>query len=836
MISFLVTLGSLLAFAQEPSASLPELEVFVPAAYPAERLIRQEEATVLLQLGVDTTGHVVTAEVVESAGEDFDAAAITAARGLVFRPARDAKGKETTAIIQYRYAFSLSKVPVVSIEGTAVEAGTTTPLLVDVEITGADGTFRTVTTDEQGAFRLAGLPAGHYKLLVYAAGFVPQSAEFDVTDGQVSEIALALVRQEERPEGEVDDTIVVTALKPTIEITQRALSVAEIQVLPGSNGDAVRVIQNLPGVARPPFNIGQLIIRGTSPEDSGAYLDGQRLPSVFHFGGLSTALNSDILDEVRLLPGGYGVRYGRTLGGVVDLSTTAEIPEKSRSYLSVDIYQTTAFTQQKLGDNTVLTLSGRRSYIDAVLTPILSSGGVTFRAPRYYDFQARVVHKFHDDSTLDVMFFNSNDKFKLVGESSDDDDTAIAISYVQAFQKFRALYVKPLADGVSSETSVLLGPESQSFSLGVFGEAAEKPFFIGVRQEFRRDSSPDELGFRLGVDALVANWRYIYDFEAFGTVEKDTAWSISPAMYAEVTKQAGPVTLIPGIRLDPWIMTGGYSTMAVDPRIAARWTISDATAIKASVGRFSQFPTPRQVLVGTDGNPSLTPQSSLQSQIGIDQGFGDFKIEASVFQSTLFDLVSGREDAFRFFSGPPPGGPLDTGDYANDGTGSIWGAEALVKYTDEKTAASLSATYSRSMRTKRPGQEAALFTYDQPLLLTVLGTRKLPIGWRAGARVRFTSGTPYTPVVNSYEDLENHEFTPVYGEENGERLPPYFALDVRIDKTWDFKNWDLTFYVDLQNATNRKNVDVMSWNYDYTLEEPIAGLPILPTFGLKGEW
>jgi hypothetical protein len=46
----------------------------------------------------------------------------------------------------------------------------------------------------------------------------------------------------------------------------------------------------------------------------------------------------------------------------------------------------------------------------------------------------------------------------------------------------------------------------------------------------------------------------------------------------------------------------------------------------------------------------------------------------------------------------------------------------------------------------------------------------------------------------------------------------------------------LSAYVDIMNTTNRKNVELVTWSADYTSQTPIYGLPILPIFGLRGEW
>jgi hypothetical protein len=154
----------------------------------------------------------------------------------------------------------------------------------------------------------------------------------------------------------------------------------------------------------------------------------------------------------------------------------------------------------------------------------------------------------------------------------------------------------------------------------------------------------------------------------------------------------------------------------------------------------------------------------------------------------------------------------------------------------DNTTGFLSATLSRSDRIKRPGDERTLFAYDQPLILNALVSQKLPKRWRIGARVRYGSGNPYTPVTNRIYNHDRREFIPVYGERDSGRLPPFFSLDIRIDKDYVFKKWTLTTYLDIQNATYSKNVENQGYSYDYTEEEPTLSSPPLPAFGLRGEW
>ena len=284
-------------------------------------------------------------------------------------------------------------------------------------------------------------------------------------------------------------------------------------------------------------------------------------------------------------------------------------------------------------------------------------------------------------------------------------------------------------------------------------------------------------------------------------------------------------------------MVGVTSVFSIDPRIRALWSIGDGTVIKGGAGRHSQAPTPRQLSPSSDGNPDLKAEAAYQFSAGFEQFITNWlTLDLTGFYHHLDSLVVGREDRFAFYSGPPPTGPFDTEPYANDGTGRTFGLELLATIDAENTSGFLAATVSRSDRIKRPGDERTLFEYDQPLVINALVSRKLPKRWRIGSRLRYGSGNPYTPVTNRIYNHDRREFIPVYGERDSGRLPPFFSLDLRIDKDYVFKKWTLTTYLDIQNATYSKNVETQGYSYDYTEEEPILSNPPLPAFGLRGEW
>jgi hypothetical protein len=175
--------------------------------------------------------------------------------------------------------------------------------------------------------------------------------------------------------------------------------------------------------------------------------------------------------------------------------------------------------------------------------------------------------------------------------------------------------------------------------------------------------------------------------------------------------------------------------------------------------------------------------------------------------------------------------------FRNEGEGRIYGLESLLRARfGERFFGWIAYTYQRSFRTDRPGDPERRFDFDQPHILTAVGTYRASPRWAYGARFRLVSGNPYTPVTRAVYDASSDVWVPVYGAVNSGRLGPFHALDVRVDRTWTYDTWRLSAYLDVQNVTNRANPEGWQYRFDYRERARLTGLPILPIIGLKGEW
>ena len=569
----------------EASFKPPSPSFIPPPVYPEAAIAEGLSGSVLMAIDIAADGSVVAVEVLEADREDFAQAALDNARSFVFEPARLADGTAVDARIEYRTVFQAEKVAPISVSGQVREAGPRIPLKrARVVVANPEGERVIADTDDEGRFRIAGLSPGPWVASVSAAGHVTETFDFVAVEGKVATVSAYLVRDEVRTGQVADDEIVVVAAAPETEVTERTLTAEEVRYLPGSGGDVVKVVQNLPGIARSPLGTGNLRIRGTAPEDSLYFLDGGQIPIVFHFSGLTTVLASDLLEEVAYLPGSYTVRYGRALGGLVDLRTERALPERSNGYVSVDVFQTALYVQQRVGKRDAVTASARRSYADVVLNPILNDGNLTVQAPRYYDAQLRWSRKL-DAGWSDVMFLLSDDRFRFLGQG---DDEVVLAGFATQFQKLRWLTSRSFGDGLSLDASVVMGPEKKFFESDGSSEAYEKEMRIATRLELRQEATPDRtLGWTLGTDPNFNRSSFLYDIARPPERTVSTARTApresganniwQPSAYGELSLRAGQFKFLPGIRTDAQV-TGshGLQRRSARPRALGSQRHNDA--------------------------------------------------------------------------------------------------------------------------------------------------------------------------------------------------------------------------------------------------------------------
>jgi hypothetical protein len=428
------------------------------------------------------------------------------------------------------------------------------------------------------------------------------------------------------------------------------------------------------------------------------------------------------------------------------------------------------------------------------------------------------------------MLFGSGDVFRLNLKQPADGDPALRGNFGQgnAFRRLQATWQRTLGASVEQEVTAGVGTIAQDLAAGDALGFNIDGFDGFLRAEWRAQLGPhlkligglDGYGIQADVgyvgpiaQSTEGNPAYFSGpLSSLPTATfKGTFRTLRPAAYLEALLQAGErLTLVPGVRVDY------YSEIAkgsVNPRLTGRFRLAPETTLKGGVGLFSQPPQYGES-VAPIGNPALGLSWAQHYGLGVEQAF----------YKRLYDLeVNGVA---------PNGAPL----LVNGGKGRIYGLEVMGKLNPVgRGYGFVSYTLSRSERNDH-GTGWRLFDYDQTHILTVAGGYRVGRGWDATGTFRLVSGNPRTPVTGSIYDANSDFYVPVYGPVNSARDPLFHQLAVRIEKAWKFQSWQLATYLDVQNVYNHRSQEGLQYSYDYRHSTPVAGLPILPSLGVRGEF
>ena len=843
-----------------PLVKTPELAEFVQAPYPPEALEQGIEATVLLLVELDEAGNVVQVEVPQPVGHGFDEAATEAVRASRFSPAEDELGP-VPVIFEFAYGFVLdsathegavplegAEVPAadlpVNLEGQLTEMGTRRPL-VDFPVLLADLEGVQATTDETGRFQFRGVPVGTHRLRAILTGFDPLEREVEVAEGEVTRLKLWVRNQSYH-----QDELVGVYRRQREEVTRYTLSVDEVRRVPGTFGDPIRVIQNLPGAARSPFSTGLLVIRGANPEDTGVYIDGIRIPLIYHLGGVVSVINADLVESVDYLPGGYGVGYGRSLGGVVDVHTKHTYPEQHHVTWSTDILDSGGLAEGRLGsrDQWGYAIAARRSYIDLFI-PLFTNSDYTIE-PRWMDYQVKLERlDLEAGAHFDVFLFGFDDVLEVgtpddTAQGTDQDTQGDLVSH---YTTHRVLlnWERPLGDDLSLRFVPSLGFDGGQFGLGNEFTGTEETWSAELRAELPWEVS-QALTLTPGADFVAGSYGFSMEmpFDPFGFTDysplsEREPWSLSsvglgvgPDFYLDAAyrplQDRERLLLTAGVRSNYTWLEQGFSGWTAEPRLAARFRVFDKSVLKASTGLYHQPPMPFEMY--HPYSETLTGyERAWSGTIGWEQELGAFTAEVETFYKWLDDLLVVNWDIEDMYDQY----------FVNDGVGRIYGTELIIKREPiDNWYGWLSYTLSRSERNDDPEEDGGWYPFelDQTHILVLVAGYSLPHDFEVSLKAQYVTGNPTTPYAGGVYDIDQNFYMPYQtAAYNSLRLPDYKALDLRVDKLFTFKRWQLDVYVDMLHVLHGLNPEFVTYNYDYTETAYVKGLPFIPNPGIDLE-
>lgn len=795
--------------AEEPvdSSSLmpPSVVSLAEIPWPADAPRDLGPVSVTVSLVIDVDGHVRVSEILQGAGAPFDAAVLRAAVLFRFTPAVW-NGSPVEVAVPFTHTFvpppDETEAPdltlVSEIEGLVQERGTRAAVVGATIVVRAGERELLAMTDGEGKFTVR-VPEGDLEVRVSSPLHRRYLQKESLAASQRVKVKYLLDRQTYSPY----ETVVVGRRERT-EVSRTTLEGRELTRVPGTFGDPFRVVQVLPGVTQVMSLLPLPVVRGSSPGNTGIFLDQSRLPLLFHLFGGPSVVHPEFIDRVDFYPGGFPVKYGGYTGGIVDGQTRAAKLTEDRLDIDLNLVQSGVFWRHAFPSKELTTtVAGRIGYPGVMLSLVTDQMSLN-----YWDYQARVDQGgLYDGWT--VFLYGASDAVEAL-QPDPDDETKETLQRMLLFRFHRGDFRLRRGD----ENRHLLArmvvgyDESGVGPTLTTGTAILNPM---LRTELKLT---EKLRWNSGLDAQVRR-----NFTALGTGEgespiepgdeaegllNENGWMFQGGLYTEFMWQPMErLLLVPGVRADYYQQQEAWQAN-VDPRVQGRLRLGEqGTWLKASVGLFHQPPRLFIPVPGLDISPlDLGLLSSLQSSVGAELRLApgielDVQTYFNWMDPVLFDLSVNQDPNDLLDRGPSsfPGQQPDDDERDNreddlvkslfaGRQGRSYGLEVMLRKRDaDGLFGWISYTLSRSQRKDADGNWQS-FDFDRTHILNLVAGLKLPRNWEIGGRLLVQTGTPISTL---------------YGYNAG-RTDPQMRVDLRIDKRAVWNEWLLDFYVDVINV------------------------------------
>lgn len=735
-----------------------------------------------------------------------------------------------------------------------------------------------VSTDREGRFRITNLPAGTYTLTVARYGYADQSLEVtSAVDPAGIDILLspALI-----PLSAITVTPGTFSFGGTTPSPRQAMSRADIDAVPQFAEDIFRAVNRLPGLSSGDFT-SRFSIRGGRPEETLIRIDGLEIYEPYHLkdfnDGAISIIDSEVIESVELMTGGFPARYGNYTSGVFSMTTREPEEGETRYGIGLSLVNARANVEGTFaGGRGTFLASGRRGFLDLIQNLIQDE---SVPSPAYHDVFGKLVYRFGQGHSLALNALQASDSWTFDADATTGFADSISTRenaenrYGNAYAWLThdilvggAARIRTLASA-SFVTSDRTGGEFYLDQSPIYDITAMRDLSVlGLRQDWTVDLTRRlviEAGFdarRLDMDYSMRNIvsqdpdNAYPDPDQFFPVIEEASLSRSGSTFgayaAARVRVASPLTVEVGGRFDRSSYAGDRDW---SPRLGVLAELPWNTNLRLGWGTFRQTQGIADVSIFDPDQQYFPAERSRQWTASLERFFDDGSVlRVEAFRKEGDEL----RPVYRNWKAG-----LDVFPETNEDrilvtpTGSL--AEGIEVYHLRHFGDRLSLRASYALgRLEETVSSIEGVTDPRPLAYTTThGTPRdqrhalnLDVmmrpwqQWALTTSYSFHTGWPGT--LQHIEDVPvgGGITEPVFVPDRiyGHRLPSYHRIDVRLTKRTRYRGGDLRLFVEVSNLTNRTNV----FGYDYARipvsdgsweieREPEGGFVILPSIGFS---
>jgi hypothetical protein len=699
-------------------------------------------------------------------------------------------------------------------------------------------------TDDQGIYRLEGIPAGNYILQVSTIGYRLLKKEIRLEENASQEILFYLGQEATT----IRETVHVTA--PIFEEVERTapsqitLNSTEIRNLAGVLiDDPLRSVQTLPGVATGDDFNSFYSVRGGGFDNNGILVDGVLTHGLAHTlqgtqdpSGSVMIMNGDLVDSMALYSGAFSAKYGDRTSSFLDIITREGSRDRARARMAVSGSNAAFVAEGPLdaGEKGAWIASARQSYAGYLIRRLGTESDIDLG---FTDFQGKVVYDLSTRQRFGASIIwgrsnlsrnPANRGITAIIDGSNDVGVAnfswTWIPGPKIYWESRLYLIRETFENHNKESQVLdQGAYAETAARGDLSWQAASKHRIETGFLFRNTTSN------------ILDRRYNYALHQF--VDFDSArgkyWQNAGYIQDRWTIKDGHLTAIFGARVDATGLTG---QVQAHPRAFLEWRWGSGNKLDAGWGVYSQFPEVVPVL-GRNGNPDLRAELARHYIIGYERLLGSkarFRIE--LFDKEDANLQRNRDSLYRLVNGKVVAPDINF-HYDNALRGYSRGFEVfLQRRSANRLAGWVSYSYSISRQEDLVTRERYNGNFDQRHTINCYGSYRFSESWNLSIKTRLGSGFPYP----GYFEKRGADFY-LTTTRNRERLPFYSRIDLRLNKAFYLKRSKLSLYVEVLNILNRDNLRYeQTFSVNTTTRKVSMGrdslMPILPTAGFVIEF
>lgn len=708
----------------------------------------------------------------------------------------------------------------------------------------------------RGIRQFAEVGAGIYVVAVGAAGYESVEREITVRPGRNTELEVQL--DPAKPEIE---NITVSAsryeISRDISTSRFDFDRSSIETLPDVGEDPLRATHRLPGAAASGVS-ARTHFRGGEEAETGIILNGQRLFDPFHvrdYQNVFSTVDSRAIDGVEVYTGGFPVRYGDRLSGVV-LMESLDLTRPRHTEVGISVFNTSFLTAGRNADSTTNWLfSARRGNLDLVIDK-------KFGQPNYYDVFSQVSTWLTPNTRLSGNALFADDQVVVVTETDPDEieearsRTRNAQFWVALENRWSDILTSSTVLSVSSFSNRRVGHTDDVEKVVSDVTDIREVDQIGVRQDWSLLSSENHLlrwGFAL--EHNEAQYDYAGHAQFFGlkaifenvpdTIDRELSAAPSGPRYSfymsDKWKAAAGTILEFGLRWDDQTYTELPSGSQLSPRFSVLHALGPKTEIRFSWGRYYQSQGIHELQIEDGVNRFFRAQRADHIIVGINRRLGkNHSVRVELFQKDMADLRPRFENLYDPLALIPELQP-DRVRIAPS-AGRARGLELSINRAGQ--ALSWWASYSLAEVTDTVDGVEVPRSWDQRHSLQA-GLNWNVNNWDLSVAAHVRSGWPTTSLA--LEEIigpgGESEFVAVPGPRNAERIPGFSSIDARVSRTFDVARGTITVFAEVSNLLDRQNICC----YDYDLETDAndnefleystdTWLPLLPAVGFLWEF